>query len=110
MSSPTFGVRLGGLVEFTLRNILNAVLSQSPPEELIAQVNKTKKDINVIAQRAPLFLNYHDEILTGYLLPKLPNMEFLAALTASPPQPIKNRNRSGPIMITTDLFPVDLDH
>ena len=90
VSSPTFGDRLGGLVEFTLRNILNAVLSQSLPEELIALVNETEGDVNVIAQRAPLFLYYHDEILTGYLLPKLPNMEFLATLTASPPKPIKD--------------------
>ena len=91
VSSPTFGNRLGGLVEFALRNALNLLLSPSLPEDLAGEVNETELDTNVIAQNAQLFLYYHDEILTGYLLPKLPNMEFIGALTASPPKPIKDK-------------------
>lgn len=90
VSSATFTNRLGGLVELVLRNALNVVLKQSLPDDLRAQVNETETDANVIAQRAPLFLYYHDEILTGYLLPKLPHMEFTPTLTASPPKPIQD--------------------
>ena len=60
------------------------------PEDLAALVDEKEVDVNIIAQRAPLFLYYHDEILTGYLLPKLPHVEFIGSLTALPPKPIKD--------------------
>ena len=90
VSSPTFGDRIHGLVQFIMLNALNAVEKPPLPDDWAEIINETETNVNVIAQRATIFLYYYDEILTGHVLPKLPHMEFLAALTASPPKPIKD--------------------
>lgn len=88
--SPTLGDRVYGLIQILVRNVFNIILNQKLPEDLVALVNETEQDANAIAQRADLYLYFHDEILTGYFLPKVPNVEFIGALTVGPANPIKD--------------------
>ena len=49
-------------------------------------------ELLALPSRSELFLHLWDPLLTGYLLPKLPHVEFIGGLTAGPAKELKDRD------------------